>query len=191
VRALLLCVTSVGLLLGCEMVGQAQDDQLQIMPARGFHPTHSYASNDIETISTTSGNLMLDIPLASLPAGRGGHPGFQLRLRYNSKVWDGNADKATNPDHPQTTIDVVWLVSSQEGGWRYNIPKRYSWSLDNRNNHGVVYSPSDLRNTHIWKLKLKFPDGSSREMRPYGYDDGWGDGYFAVQPAAGHVVLQH
>ena len=64
------------------------------MPARGFLPTHGYAMSDIETISTTSGNLMLDIPLAALPPGRGGHSGFQLRLRYNSKIYDGNSVRA-------------------------------------------------------------------------------------------------
>ncbi|MEN3325328.1 MAG: hypothetical protein V7638_135 [Acidobacteriota bacterium] len=185
ISALMLCAGVIVLMFSCNMVAHAQDDQLQIMPARGFQPAHSYSFGDIETISTTSGNLMLDIPLASLPTGRGGHPGFQLRLAYNSKIWNGNADKAPNPDRPSQTIDVVWLVSSSEGNWRYNIPKNYNWFLDNRNNHGVVYPASDLRRTHIWKFKLLFPDGSLREMRPYGYDDGVDDGYFAVQPAPG------
>ena len=37
-------------------------------PERGFRPAGSYALSDIETISTTSGNLMLRVPLAkSLP----------------------------------------------------------------------------------------------------------------------------
>lgn len=184
-RTLLLNAGIIALVFGCQTAAHAQDDQLQIMPARGFHPSHSYSFGDIETISTTSGNLMLDIPLASLPAGRGGHPGFQLRLAYNSKIWNGNADKAPNPDRPQQTIDVVWLTGSSEGNWRYNIPKNYHWFLDNRNSHGVVYPPSDLRSTHIWKLKLLFPDGSLREMRPYGFNDGVDDGYFAVQPSAG------
>ncbi len=41
-------------------------------PKRGFHPAGSYALGDLETISTTNGNLMLHIPMASLPAGRDG-----------------------------------------------------------------------------------------------------------------------
>lgn len=185
VRTLLLNAGIIFLVFGCQTAAHAQDDQNEIMPARGFHPSHSYALSEIETINTSNGNLMFDIPLASLPAGRGGHPGFTLRLRYNSKVWDGQADVAPDPERPNRTVNVTWLQRSNEGGWRYNIPKNYHWSLDNRNNHGIVYPPSDLRHTHIWKMKLMFPDGSMREMRPYGFNDGVDDGYFAVQPAPG------
>lgn len=163
----------------------AQSEQLETIPDRGLHSTSSYALGNIETINTTSGNLMLDIPLTSLPPGRGGHPGFQLRLRYNSKLWDGKGDMAQLPDRPDQKVAVTWLVNSKEGGWRYNIPRNYSWSLDNRNSHGRVYPESDPRHSHIWKLKVSFPDGSVREFRPYGYDDAWDDGYFNVQPAAG------
>lgn len=185
VRAFLLTAGIIAVVFSCQMAGHAQDDQNHIQPARGFHPSHSYSVDDIATISTTSGNLMLTVPLASLPAGRGGHPGFQLSLRYNSKVWDGEADVAEVPNRPSQTVNVVWLRESDEGGWRYNIPKNFHWFLDNRNDHGIVYPVSDPRRTHIWKLKLVFPDGSAREMRPYGFDDGADDGYFAVQPAAG------
>src|ERR1041384_6044485 len=158
--------------------------QLQIIPDRGFHTSGAYALNDIEIVNTTSGNLMLDIPLVALPTGRGGNPGFQLRLRYNSKIWDGDADMAQSPTNPTQQIAVTWLVQSSAGGWRYNL-RRYSWSLDNRNNHGVVYPTSDLRRYNIWKMSVTFPDGSSREFRPNGYDDEVNDGYFRVQPAPG------
>ena len=188
---LLSFVITIVILLACAAVGQAQDDNQEIMPARGFHRSHSYSLGDIETISTTSGNLMLNIPLASLPAGRGGHPGFQLMLRYNSKVWDGEADVAENPLNPNQMVNVVWLVDSNEGGWHYNIPKNYYFHVDNRNSHGVFFPPPDIKNTHIWKLKMMFPDGSAREMRPYGFDDGANDGYFAVRTPTGNVVLQH
>ncbi|HEX7294437.1 MAG TPA: hypothetical protein VF251_01710, partial [Pyrinomonadaceae bacterium] len=162
IRSLILTSLAVILLLSCNLVAYAQGDENEIMPARGFHPVHSYSIGDIETINTTSGNLMLDIPLASLPAGRGGHPGFQLQLRYNSKIWDGEADVAPDPNHPTNNVNVVWLTLSNEGGWRYNIPKRYHWFLDNRNSHGTIYPPSDPRSTNIWKFKLAFPDGSMR-----------------------------
>ena len=63
----------------------AQQDQT---PKRGFQAGGSYALSDIETINTGSGNLILSIPLASLPAGRGTAPGSSLRLLYNSKMFD-------------------------------------------------------------------------------------------------------
>jgi hypothetical protein len=56
-------------------------------PERGFRPSGSYALSDIETISTTSGNMILKVPLASLPPGRGGLSAT-LSLLYNSKLYD-------------------------------------------------------------------------------------------------------
>jgi hypothetical protein len=41
-------------------------------PQRGFTPHGSYVLTDIETINTSNGNMMLRIPLASLPPTRGG-----------------------------------------------------------------------------------------------------------------------
>jgi hypothetical protein len=48
-------------------------------PLRGVLPTISYALSDIETINTANGNVMMKIPLANLPPGRGGL-GFGLNL---------------------------------------------------------------------------------------------------------------
>jgi hypothetical protein len=41
-------------------------------PQRGYQPGGSYALSDIETINTTNGNLMLNLPLGRLAPGRGG-----------------------------------------------------------------------------------------------------------------------
>ncbi|HKO41652.1 MAG TPA: hypothetical protein VJU84_00055 [Pyrinomonadaceae bacterium] len=68
----------------------AQQDQT---PKRGFQAGGSYALSDIETINTGSGNLILSIPLASLPAGRGTAPGASLRLLYNSKMFDSRVQR--------------------------------------------------------------------------------------------------
>jgi RHS repeat-associated protein len=162
--------------------GYAQSEG-ETVPDRGFHPASSYALGNIETINTTNGNLMLNIPLAQLPAGRGGHPGFQLVLRYNSKIWDGQPDLVENPLNPNQMIDVTWLTHSDEGGWGYNL-HRYQWSLYNRNSGGVEYPSPDCRHFNIWKMKVSFPDGSMREFRPYGIDDQCDDNYFTVMPAA-------
>lgn len=170
--AMLLCVASGS---------HAQSD---VVPQRGFHPTASYAISDIETVNTTNGNLMLDIPLAALPPGRGGNPGFQLRLRYNSKLWHGVPDTADVPDRPGQTMAVTWLQGSEEGGWRYNL-KNYSLVVENRNSHGVFYTAPDPRHYHIWKLKLVSPDGGMKELRPHGHDDATGDGYYRVPPSPG------
>ena len=67
---LLLCVASSAL---------AQDSST---PQRGFQPAGSYALTDLETINTTNGNMLLSIPMAALPPGRGNSPG--------AGDWDGN-----------------------------------------------------------------------------------------------------
>jgi hypothetical protein len=73
--------TALGALALCcfALTGYAQSEG-QTIPHRGFQPTDSYALGNIETINTTSGNLMLNIPLASLPAGRSGSPGYWVGL---------------------------------------------------------------------------------------------------------------
>ena len=179
------------LILSCFAVTCYAQSEGQTIPHRGFQPTDSYALGNIETINTTNGNLMLNIPLASLPAGRGSSPGFQLALRYNSKIWNGQADVAPNPQHPDLNVDVTWLVHSSQGGWDYNL-KRYSWATYNRNSGGVIYpefipgtESADCRHFNIWKMKVTFPDGGTREFRPYGNDDECDDNYFRLQPAAG------
>jgi hypothetical protein len=57
-------------------------------PDRGFRSSNSYSFSEIENVNMTNGNLMLTIPLASLPAGRGSSPGFTVALHYNSKLWN-------------------------------------------------------------------------------------------------------
>ncbi|HYE75425.1 MAG TPA: hypothetical protein VEF04_18920, partial [Blastocatellia bacterium] len=67
---------------------------------RGFHPGKSYALSDIESISMSSGNMSLNIPLASLPAGRGSAPGSTLTLLYNSKLFDSYPEIYSDPLNP-------------------------------------------------------------------------------------------
>ena len=59
--------------------------QSNLEPKRGFTTNNPYMSSDIETINSANGNLLLNIPLASLPPGRGGNPGAGVNLIYNSK----------------------------------------------------------------------------------------------------------
>jgi hypothetical protein len=89
-------------------------------PNRGFHPTGSYALTDLETINTTNGNLMLHVPMVSLPPGRGGHPGGGFTLNYNSKVWDTYVEVVK--DQFGQPVEHNLLISS---GWIFNtMPTR-------------------------------------------------------------------
>lgn len=86
-RVLFLMLVVPIVLAGATSLVQAQQDQT---PARGFSPNGSYALTDLETINTANGDMMLRIPLASLPPARGGLAA-RLFLIYNSKLWDSHA----------------------------------------------------------------------------------------------------
>jgi len=122
-------------LFGCSLTTFGQDT-----PKRGFNPAGSYAMSDIETIDTTGGDMMLHIPIAALPPGRGGL-GAKLSLVYNSKLWDSvvgydyDLGKQTPPctapaqwdvyypclnqDRNATLIQQNQLQGSADGGWKY------------------------------------------------------------------------
>ncbi|MGH9754034.1 MAG: hypothetical protein ACREA2_14755, partial [Blastocatellia bacterium] len=158
----------------------AQTDQT---PQRGFHPAGSYALSDIETINTNNGNLMLRLPLASLPAGRGGSLSASVGLFYNSKNLDSRI--FIWKDTLNNTYTDHLLNDSPEGGWRYGF--EYKPQLIDRLDQYDEYSrPPCAASEAVWRYKLKvsFPDGSLHEFRPGGHPEhsSLQDGYFAIRP---------
>src|SRR5258708_11166599 len=98
---------------------------------RGVKPGGSYGISDIESVSMSSGNLMLHVPLASLPAGRGGMSA-KLNLIYNSKLYDTHIDYASLPCDPNrdplcnSFSKHFWLqqnnlTNARGGGWTYGV----------------------------------------------------------------------
>ena len=133
----------------------AQDTEV---PERGLQVTGSYRLGDIETVNTKNGNVLLSVPLASLPPGRGGNPGFQLSLNYNSKLWDiyvehvEDPSDSTNPipdpipdnnlnpnPNPNPGNALAYRVKQTlkqalgNPGWIYNY--QYKVDLDQRSRH--------------------------------------------------------
>lgn len=173
----------------CDVKGQEKN------PQRGFQPGNSYALSQLESINTTNGNLILNIPLGQLPPGRGTLSGG-ISLRYNSKLYD--SDVAELPDDSnQLGLQNMVIPTNQGvgiGGWAYSSPVNYSLRVINRAEvEGGPYQcslpvgPDDSRATYIWKVKVIYPDGAEREFRPYGYNDVLSDGYFNVDPNTGDV----
>jgi RHS repeat-associated protein len=179
---------------------------------RGFQPGNSYALGDFETINTTNGNVMMHFPLGSLPAGRGGLSAG-INLIYSSKQYESQIAffrdmsqpcRFGGPDEDNETIACTYykkslLNFSNNGGWRYAFG--YGLELTDRREQYSGVSEEDLprcRNsfggiesgyyemTYVHKLKMIFPDGSSHEMRPSGFNDGNGADaladYFDVRP---------
>src|SRR5262245_23640107 len=106
----ILIVQTVLLMLTIATLGQAQQS-----PARGFTPARTYLLADIDTIGTVIGDLMLNIPLATQPPGRGGLTAA-VRLVYNSKLWDSTIQTGVGVGG---LITVERLIPSLQGGWRY------------------------------------------------------------------------
>ena len=149
---------------------QAQDDD---NPKRGFSPGGSYAISQIEMINKTDGNLMLNLPLASLPPGRTGLSAT-VHLTYNSKLWNSTSMRVYNeyPDFDTLLYTEHDLEVSDSGGWRLGVG--YSWE--------DLESLADPCGAHgyLHKVQVTFPDGSHHEFRPYGYQDK--EGYFQIGP---------
>ena len=153
----------VALIFSCAIIAAAQE--------RGFHPGNSYALSELEAINASNGNMIVQIPLASLPAGRGGVPGPDLKLVYNSKLYETHTEQIPDQGTGQT-VTQIWLNPAVEGGWRYSSNFRYSIKLISRLNVEGQYpcncEANYQKNAYLWKLMVIFPDGGEHEFRPLG-----------------------
>jgi RHS repeat-associated protein len=159
-KTLMLPLMAATLIVALVAIAHAQDDS---NPKRGFYPAGSYAVSDIETINTASGNLILNIPIASLPAGRSGAKGPGFSVTYNSKLWDVETNFI--PGDPQTGGSITFhdLTPSPLGGWRYNLPVYTLLSGE------FVPSGTNCNGGYVHKLSVVFPDGGIHEFYPAGF----------------------
>lgn len=132
----------------------------------GYNPGRSYSISDIETIGLYSGNMMLNLPVGSLPAGRGGMSAA-VNLRYDSKIWETRVLESY--DTGVTIQDANNLFQSDEGGWHYGY--KYALDLDLR-----LMGPEDgfctqgnVLSFYPYKLNLVLPDGSRHGLFADGY----------------------
>ena len=199
-----------GAVLGMAVLGMLSSSPLWAqnteVPERGLQVTGSYRLGDIETVNTKNGNVMLSVPLASLPAGRAGNPGFALTLNYNSKLWDiyvehredpsdsTNPIPGTDPDPGNALSYRVQRTLKQalgNPGWIYNY--QYKVDLDQRSRHRLgLTTVCDPENTKtedqlLWyeyKVSMVFPDGSVHVFLPEGEATNTHnhDHYFPVKP---------
>lgn len=149
-------------------------------PDKGFQPGGGYAVSDIETINTTNGNLILNIPIAALPKGRG-EVGRGVTLIYNSKLYETAVEAL--PDHSNQITPQNWLVPSYTTGWNY-AHQMYSLDVKSRFQTEVTVQcgtfEANMMHQYLWKVAMYMPDGSKKEFRPAGYTDFLDDGFFSV-----------
>jgi len=179
------------ILLSCLSTAFSQEKN----PQRGFQIGNAYKLSDIESINTTSGNLMLNLPLGKLAPGRGELNG-SFGLRYNSKIYDSTVAELQDETGQVSSQNII--VPTEQaglyGGWHYTSPLDYSLVVINRNNvEGGPFQctanggASNYLAIYLWKVKIIYPDGAEREFRPTGYNDLNGDGYFNVEPTSGGI----
>lgn len=169
------------IILGILILGQtvfATAEATTKAPDRGFTPGKSYAISDIESIGQQSGNLMFNLPLGSLPAGRGGMSAG-VNLRYDSKMWDlftYDIERFT------TTHDVQTLLKSDEGGWRYGY--KYALKLEYLRlglNEGYCETGGNNEKLYPYKLQMVLPDGGKHTLYNKDYMDYTGE-YMRIFP---------
>ena len=155
-------------------------------PDRGFRSANSYATSGLEAVNLANGNLVLNIPVASLPAGRGGSPGYGISLQYNSKLWESKEAIEQNgyPDeNGNTKYSVTRLNLSDSGGWRLALS--YNLKIIDRLAHEMpdpCWRGDPVEHLKFrWKVEMEMPDGSVKTFYPmisYGIntitaEDGW------------------
>src|SRR5215207_488852 len=197
--------TTTLLLLCCAVAGAAQTTKEQ---HRGFMPGSSYTLGDIESVSNSNGNVMLNIPLAQLPMGRGRMPGAGLRLVYNSKLWDpmpvpmyGTPSCSSGGCTAPYLGTTTFLKDNKHGGWDYAYDYRIE-VIDRRSEGYYPYGggPScnanggglDLSGAHLFKVRLRFPDGSLHEFHPTGRTGlEETSGYYNASPDGNYYYCQN
>ncbi|MET0754010.1 MAG: RHS repeat-associated core domain-containing protein [Pyrinomonadaceae bacterium] len=129
---------------------------------------------------------MLNLPLGSLPAGRGS-VGGGVNLRYDSKIWDvfhGNTLNNT------TWYELTTLGESQEGGWQYGY--KYKLKLNSlvlEENEAYCSGQSQIAFTQ--KLQLVMPDASQHELILADTTYVNGDGLMNIYPDGNRVCALH
>lgn len=157
------------------------------IPERGPKPTRPFSTDEIDSVNLTNGNVFLSIPLASLPKGRGDSPDFPISLNYNSKLWDMRRELRFDgiPDEDgNTRYFAEVLVPAPNGGWSIGIGYRLVLRTRSETEAQIPCDGSVemQRNAYAFRLELQSPDGSDILMRPDGFNDMFGDGYFNVTP---------
>ena len=150
-----------------------------VLGQRGFQPGQAYTVDQLETVSTVTGNVSYRIPLASLPPGPSG-PGVSIGLIYNSQIWDVSPYYRSLPGGSQEIAENP--IGSKSGGWHYS----FSYSLDVLDKpfpSGLVCGDIFTRNTVL--TKVSFPDGSEHVLTPVRSADlgtVTNDGYYNIDP---------
>lgn len=130
----------------------ASAQNVGVNTARGFNVNGVYQMNGTDNVNTYNGNLTLTIPLGqAYPIGGG--LSYQLRLHYNSNIWESELREECTEGDPAC-----------EGPFLYAYPHRAAnagigWTLS----LGKIYMPDQPpNNSQRWVYEA--PDGAYRHF---------------------------
>jgi RHS repeat-associated protein len=156
---------------------------------KGLLPAGVYSLAGIEAIDQVSGNVHLNIPLASLPKGRAGSS-FALALTYNSNLLEANYSWITSDKLPPPGYTLQASLYAGPG-WLYNFNYGLEEGTRPANPGGGGGNCTDPTSYKIYQMFWHTPDGARHLLRPYGYSDNNGDGYYGIDPnGVNHVCAQ-
>jgi RHS repeat-associated protein len=160
-------------------IAQSYPYNFDTRPLRGFMPNSDQIASPVDNIDQVNGKLHLEIPLASLPKGRGGSQ-FDVNLVYDSHLYD-MLPSNTGGQMPGTVQRLSNLLTT--GGWTYSVTN-YRLELEYRLNPGSC----GFNGQRMFRLRIGLPDGSWHVLHLKGYgaevNDGYtaGDGFYAFTP---------
>jgi RHS repeat-associated protein len=192
-------------LLAADVMSYAQ--WTNTVPQRGIVPGVSYDGGGLDNINMVNGNIYLNFPLTSLPAGPGGS-GANVSFVYNSAIWDQQIFYAyqVQPGGALTPLPYPRLITGNSykiGGLGYELKLEFravpgsvctcNWYDPNPITN--LYHPQLREAVYNYRLKAVFPDGSEHILYlvdPDGPNNQAGDedltdggGWFAFDPS-GH-----
>ena len=186
------------LICGLPINANAQEEinwSVDTKPPRGLMPNSEQLSSPVDNIDMFSGNLHIQIPVGSLPRGRGGNK-FDLNLFYNSNLYDTKPEKLTyNPPYPQESYRAaVEYLLYQNGGWSLGEWYRLDGDEVKQNADLDDTSGCQAHEARRYRLRVVLPDGSFHVLHLEGHGDAQGDGYngdgfFGIHPLSGTVPL--
>jgi RHS repeat-associated protein len=155
---------------------------LETHPMRGFMPNMDQLSSPADNIDVASGKLKLQIPLASLPRGKGG-TGFNLNLEYDSRIYDldQHIDRVCCDvfGQPQDYKYAPLIPQTSTGGWNYNI---FNYRIESE--YKKFAKPAvdgttgcDFQDALAVRYRVFLPDGSGHMLHLKGYE--WRDTSFS------------
>jgi RHS repeat-associated protein len=150
-------------------------------PKLGVANGATYSVSDIENINLTNGNLILNLPLAGLPRGRG-EVAQSLSLRYNSKLYETGLDEMQDISG-QISLQRR-LMPNNDSGWAFVNSSSYNLNVTTRDaeDRNSCTPQTVAKKAYIWKVEMIMPDGSKTLFRPAGSTDYFSDDYYDKSP---------